>query len=119
VLRTDAGSASGRIRHASLSERDRRPRRRPKLDLSEGQTLTIGRGEKSDTKLSEKFGTLKMLDWKFALTVGVHIAQALEVAHEKHIIHRNISPESIMIRMKDHIAKLGDMMLANALEGNQ
>ena len=69
------------------------------------------------TKLIEKFGTLKMLDWKFALTVGVHIAQALEVAHEKHIIHRNISPENIMIRKKDNVAKLGGMMLAKALEG--
>ena len=71
------------------------------------------------TKLIEKFGTLKMLDWRFALTVGVHIAQALEAAHEKHIIHRNISPESILIRKKDQVAKLGDMMLAKALEGNK
>ena len=69
------------------------------------------------TKLIEKFGTLKMLDWRFALTVGVHIAQALEAAHEKHVIHRNISPENIMIRKDDNVAKLGDMMLAKALEG--
>ncbi|MFI5459078.1 MAG: protein kinase [Isosphaerales bacterium] len=69
------------------------------------------------TKLIEKFGTLKMLDWKFALTVGVQIAQALEAAHEKHIIHRNISPENILIRRQDKVAKLGDMMLAKALEG--
>jgi serine/threonine protein kinase len=69
------------------------------------------------TKLIEKFGTLKMLDWRFALTVGVHIAQALEAGHEKRIIHRNVSPESIMIRKKDNVAKLGDMMLAKALDG--
>jgi serine/threonine-protein kinase len=69
------------------------------------------------TKLIEKFGTLKMLDWRFALTVGVHIAQALEAAHEKHIIHRNVSPENILIRSKDKVAKLGDMMLAKAMEG--
>ena len=69
------------------------------------------------TKLIEKFGTLKMLDWRFALTVGAHIAQALEAAHEKHIIHRNISPENILVRSKDNVAKLGDMMLAKAMEG--
>jgi serine/threonine-protein kinase len=71
------------------------------------------------TQLIEKFGTLKMLDWRFALTVGVHIAQALEAAHEKHIIHRNVSPESILIRKQDKLAKLGDMMLAKALEGTK
>jgi serine/threonine protein kinase len=69
------------------------------------------------TKLIEKFGTLKMLDWQFALKVGAHIAQALEAAHEKHIIHRNVSPEAIMVRKQDKVAKLGDMMLAKALEG--
>jgi serine/threonine protein kinase len=69
------------------------------------------------TKLIEKFGTLKMLDWRFALTVGAHIAQALEAGHEKRIVHRNVSPESIMIRNKDNVAKLGDMMLAKALDG--
>jgi pSer/pThr/pTyr-binding forkhead associated (FHA) protein len=69
------------------------------------------------TNLIEKFGTLKMLDWQFALRVGAHIAQALEAAHEKHIIHRNVAPESIMVRKQDNAAKLGDMMLAKALEG--
>jgi serine/threonine-protein kinase len=58
-----------------------------------------------------------MLDWRFALTVGVHIAQALEAAHEQHIIHRNVSPESILVRNQDKLAKLGDMMLAKAMEG--
>jgi serine/threonine protein kinase len=69
------------------------------------------------TGLIEKFGTLKMLDWRFALTVGVQIAQALEIAHEEHIVHRNVAPESIMIGSKDKAAKLGGMMLAKALEG--
>ena len=64
-----------------------------------------------------EFGTLKMLDWRFALTVGAHIAQALGAAHEKHVIHRNISPERILIRKKDNVAKLGDMTVARALEG--
>jgi serine/threonine protein kinase len=75
------------------------------------------------TTLIEKFGTLDMLDWQFALKVGVHNAQALEAAHEKHIIHRNLAPESILIRTKDKAAKLaqldmflpGDVMLADRL----
>jgi serine/threonine protein kinase len=58
-----------------------------------------------------------MLDWQFALRVGVHVAQALEAAHEKHVIHRNITPESILIRTQDKVAKLGDMMLAKAMDG--
>jgi serine/threonine-protein kinase len=78
------------------------------MELVDGEPLT---------NLIEKFGTLKMLDWQFALKVGVQIAQALEAAHEKHIIHRNIAPESILIRNKDKTAMLGDMMLAKALDG--
>jgi serine/threonine-protein kinase len=78
------------------------------MEFVEGEPLT---------KLIEKFGTLNMLDWQFALKVGVQIAQALEAAHEKHIIHRNIAPENILIRSKDKAAKLGDMMLAKAMDG--
>ena len=44
------------------------------------------------TTLIEKFSTLKMLDWQFALKVGVQLARALEAAYEKHIIQRNIPP---------------------------
>lgn len=102
------------------------------VDLKHPHLITLyGAGKQGDTcwlameyvdgepltKLIEKFGTLKMLDWRFALTVGLHIAQALEAGHEKRIIHRNVSPESIMIRKKDNLAKLGDMMLAKALDG--
>ncbi|MFI5459077.1 MAG: protein kinase [Isosphaerales bacterium] len=69
------------------------------------------------TKLIERFGTLKSLDWRFALTVGVHIARALEAAHEKHMIHRNVAPENILIRKHDKVAKLGNLRLTKALEG--
>ena len=39
--------------------------------------------------------------------------------HEKHIIHRNVTPESIQIRSKDKVAKLGDMMLAEVVDGTE
>ena len=39
--------------------------------------------------------------------------------HEKHILHRNISPETILIRKLDKVAKLGGMELATVTEGTQ
>jgi len=69
------------------------------------------------TKVIERMGTHKRLDWRRALTVGVQIARALEAGHEKHVVHRNVSPETILIRKLDKVAKLGDMMLAKVLEG--
>jgi serine/threonine protein kinase len=69
------------------------------------------------TKVIQRIGTVGMLDWRVALTVAVHIARALEAAHEQHIIHRNITPENILIRKADNVSKLGDLILAKALEG--
>jgi serine/threonine protein kinase len=68
------------------------------------------------SKLIERFGTPKMLDWRFALSVATQIAHALEATHEKHVVHRNVSPEHILIRKKDHVAKLGDTIRAKAFE---
>ena len=53
MLQTDADFATRGIRDASLSESDLGPRRGRNFDLGEGLTLTIGRGEKSDTKLAD------------------------------------------------------------------
>jgi serine/threonine protein kinase len=59
-----------------------------------------------------------MLEWQYALTVGIHVARALEAAHAQHIIHRNVMPENVLIsKSRPMIAKLGDLMLAKALDG--
>jgi serine/threonine protein kinase len=55
--------------------------------------------------------------WMLALRVAVHVGRALEFAHENQIVHRNVTPQNILIRSIDHVAKLGDLMLAKALEG--
>jgi serine/threonine protein kinase len=60
----------------------------------------------------------KPLDWKDAYRVAVHVAKALEYAQEHAIVHRNVTPANILFRARDRIAKLGDLMLAKALEGN-
>ena len=41
---------------------------------------------------------------------------ALEALHEKHIIHRNVAPESILIRSKDKVPKLADLLLAKVVD---
>jgi len=67
----------------------------------------------------ERIGTVGMLDWRDAFRICVHIARALNEAFEHKIIHRNITPENILVRTEDKVAKLGDMMLAKALEGTK
>src|SRR5262249_6446448 len=63
-------------------------------------------------KLIERLGTGKMVNWRYTLGLGVQMARALGALHEKHIIHRNVAPESILIRKQDKVAKLGDILQA-------
>lgn len=69
------------------------------------------------TKVIQRIGVANMLDWKHAFRVAGHIAHALEYAHSQSIIHRNVTPQNILLRTSDKVAKLGDLMLAKALEG--
>ena len=71
------------------------------------------------TKVIERIGTAGMLDWRTGFSVALQISRALEAAAEHHIIHRNISPENILYNRECNLAKLGDLMLAKALEGSQ
>jgi serine/threonine-protein kinase len=78
------------------------------MEYLEGESLT---------HVIQRIGVAGMLDWRYAMRVGVHIARALEYAHGQQIIHRNIAPPNILVRSSDKVAKLGDLMLAKALEG--
>jgi serine/threonine protein kinase len=69
------------------------------------------------TAVIERIGTAGMLDWRNALRVAIHVARALVFAQEHQIIHRNIKPSNILIQNSDRLTKLGDLMLAKALEG--
>ena len=70
-------------------------------------------------KVIERLGTRKMINWRYTLSMGMQIARALEALHEKHMIHRNVAPESILIRSKDKVPKLADMMLAKVVDGTE
>ena len=69
-------------------------------------------------KLIERMGIDGVLDWGEVWRCAVHIARALQVAYDRQIIHRNVTPTNIIRRTKDKLFKLGDLMLAKALEGS-
>lgn len=65
-----------------------------------------------------RLGVANMLDWRYGFRVAVHIARALAYAHGHQIIHRNVTPKNILLETSSKTAKLGDLMLAKALEGS-
>lgn len=69
------------------------------------------------TQVIQRLGVAGMLDWQSALRVAIHLGRALDFAHEQNIIHRNVAPPNILVRQSDKSTKLGDLMLAKALEG--
>jgi serine/threonine protein kinase len=68
-------------------------------------------------QMIERAGVAGMLDWRVAFQVAVHLARALEYAHAQGILHRNITPRNVLVQKADKVTKLGDLMLAKALEG--
>jgi serine/threonine protein kinase len=71
----------------------------------------------SAAAMIQRIGVAGMLDWRQTLRLAVHIARALAYAEQQHILHRNITPRNILVSNRDKVAKLGDLMLAKALEG--
>ena len=69
------------------------------------------------TEVIERVGVAGMLDWRHGYAVAVHVGRALEYAHGESIIHRNVTPKNIIRQTTDKVCKLGDLMLAKALEG--
>lgn len=78
------------------------------MEFIEGESLT---------QVIQRIGIAGMLDWNYSLRVAYQIGRALEYAHGKKIIHRNITPQNIVVQAADKVAKLGDLMLAKAKEG--
>jgi hypothetical protein len=59
------------------------------------------------------------VDWTRAGRVALDLGRALGFLHEHKVVHGNITPRNVLIRSGDHLAKLADLMLAQALEGSK
>jgi serine/threonine protein kinase len=57
------------------------------------------------------------LDWRKVLRLAINMARALTYAHERGLVHRNITPQNILIGRNASESKLTDLMLATAMEG--
>jgi len=66
----------------------------------------------------KRIGVANMLDWKHAFRAALDIARGLDYAREQNIVHRNVTPTNILLQSTDKAHKLGDLMLAKALEGS-
>jgi serine/threonine protein kinase len=53
-----------------------------------------------------------------ALSVGIHVANALNHAHQAGLIHRDVKPKNILIT-REGVAKLADMGLARAVSDRE
>jgi hypothetical protein len=78
------------------------------MELVEGESLV---------NVIQRISAGGKADWRIALSAMMQVGRALEFAHGKSIIHRNVCPKNLLVRSQDKVIKLADLMLAKAQEG--
>jgi serine/threonine protein kinase len=59
----------------------------------------------------------KKLSLRRKLNMACHIASGMRKLHARHIIHRDIRPDNILVN-ENYVAKIGDMGIARVMEEN-
>jgi hypothetical protein len=70
---------------------------------------------KSLTQIINRCRATGQVDWHRALRVAVEASRGLVAAHERNLIHGNLTPQNILLRERDRVTKIGDFMLARTL----
>jgi serine/threonine protein kinase len=71
------------------------------------------------TQVIQRLNEARRVDWRRACRVAVQVSRALEFTQQHHVAHNNLTPQSLLIQSDGGQAKLGDLMLVNALEGSR
>jgi eukaryotic-like serine/threonine-protein kinase len=65
----------------------------------------------------QRSGVAGRLDWRRTYAIAVWLARALHEIHSRSVIHRNLKPANVMVRLTDRRCQLGDWSRAKPLNG--
>ncbi len=65
-----------------------------------------------------RIDTAGKIDWRNVLKVGIYLARALEYAHQRKLVHQNVTPHNILLGRTPIETKLADLMVSVAVEDN-
>jgi pSer/pThr/pTyr-binding forkhead associated (FHA) protein len=72
----------------------------------------------SVARLLCRLGAGRRPDIRRACRIAVHVGRALDFARKNRLRHGQVTPANILVRHKDHSAKLADLMMGTALMGS-
>jgi serine/threonine protein kinase len=81
-------------------------------EFGEVEQLTFLAAEFVDGPTLRDYMRGKRLKLSEVLDISTQILAALDAAHEARIVHRDVKPDNVMIRRRDHVVKVLDFGLA-------
>ena len=85
-------------------------------EFGEVDSLTFIAAEFVDGETLRDYIRNKRLKLGEILDISIQMLAALDAAHEASIVHRDMKPENVMIRRRDHVVKVLDFGLAKVTE---